>query len=53
MTNQARLEANHNAYAKGQWGAPREGEATVYFIDGEIDRTPAEQVELFAFDRPL
>ena len=27
MTNQARLEANHNAYAKGQWGAPREGEA--------------------------
>jgi DNA invertase Pin-like site-specific DNA recombinase len=27
MANQARLEANHNAYAKGRWGAPRAGEA--------------------------
>ena len=27
MANQARLEANHNAYAKGRWGAPRTGEA--------------------------
>jgi DNA invertase Pin-like site-specific DNA recombinase len=27
MVNQGRLEANHNAYAKGRWGVPRQGEA--------------------------
>jgi hypothetical protein len=27
MANQVRLEANHSAYSKGRWGAPRDGEA--------------------------
>lgn len=33
--------------------APREGEATLYLIDGEIDRVPAEQLRLLPFDRPI
>jgi hypothetical protein len=33
--------------------AARANEATVYLIDGEIDRTPTDDVELLAFDRPL
>jgi hypothetical protein len=33
--------------------AARAGDATVYLIDGEIDRVAAEQLQLFAFDRPL
>jgi hypothetical protein len=33
--------------------AARGGEATVWLIDGEIDRVAAEQLQLFAFDAPL